>query len=221
MSRTPVVSCVPFILLKPHFITVCLFHYFTYTLLFFPLHLRINLFLAVVHFPILLSSTLLPLPSSTSTSIIYFHRPPLVAAVFLSIHNPSPPLCLPPLSLFYLSRSLRRLYSGLSIPLIRVLIIQLPSTTLAFLLSFPSLPSSLFPHPSPPPVSSITCFSAVFLLISIQPSSLQASLAHIFTYQGKNTDTHTHTYTDLKAYTPSNAGMHIHSWIQKHTGQER
>lgn len=141
-------------------------------------------------FVLLPTHRFLPSPQNTPFSLsvvhfvfsFHFLPPPPLHPLFIStaatsgscFPHPPPPTFVTPLHravslLSYHSSSLGRLCSGLSILLIRVLIIYSSSFT-----SRPSVLSS--------PVSSITCFTAALPLISIQPRCLKALLACIFPY---------------------------------------
>lgn len=131
--------------MRPHFITVCLFYYFTYLLLFSlppqtkPLFCLLFTFISSFHLlppfysPPSYINYILP-QSTTSGSCFTFSCPFITPASFRSLSRA-------PIFKKNFSPSLRHLYSGLSFPLIRVLIIRPPCTTLLFFLPF--TPSSL------------------------------------------------------------------------------
>lgn len=157
--------------------------------------------------------------STTSGSCFPFPHP-----FITPLHHSISPVFL---SLFFtISRSLRRLYSRLSIPLIRVLIIQpslhhsphsplLPSLPSFFPLLLPLL---LLPAVSPPSPASLSGVSPNFHTAQ-QPAGLPGSYLHLL--KGKHTHTHMHTYTQGFENIHTFKHRHAHTFLDAETYRSR
>lgn len=188
---------------------------------FFPSTSDQTAFLSVVHFHILLSSPpsfLLPyinylLPqSATSGSCFTFSCPFITPASFRSLSRA-------PIFFKNFSPSLRHLYSGLSFPLIRVLIIRPRCTTLLFFLPFTlsSLSSpSLLHHLLRSSVSPNfhTALQPADCLISASTHTHKHRLETIHTFKHR----HSHTFPNLVTYRSRKTGAwRIYTLAFSHT----